>query len=151
MGKDRTGLESRDAAAGAPPWAVALSWGEVGAAPGPCVPAAGLPVRRWMCGGGEPGRRRGPLVLARPAVGVEPGPAAGGAAAARSAGGGARRRRGRPAVERGSAARPAGGEKARAGGINERGLLVERAARGVIGLRFSGLSSTVPKCPTNLT
>jgi hypothetical protein len=29
----------------------------------------------------------------------------------------ARRRRGRPAVERGSAARPAGGEKARAGGM----------------------------------
>jgi hypothetical protein len=83
MGKDRTGLESRDAAAGAPPWAVALPWGEVGAAPGPCVPAAGLPVRRRMCGGGESGRQRGPLVLARPAVGVEPRPAAGGAAAAR--------------------------------------------------------------------
>jgi hypothetical protein len=117
MGKDRTGLESRDAAAGAPPWAVALSWGEVGAAPGPCMPAAGLPVRRWMCGGGEPGRRRGPLVLARPAVGVEPGPAAGGAAAARSAGGGA------------AAARPAGGEKR---GRELMRQARERAARGVI-------------------
>jgi hypothetical protein len=101
--------------------------GEVGAALGPCVPAVGLPVRRRMCGGGELGRRRGPLVLARPAVGAESGAAGGGVAVARSAGGGA-------AVawsaDGGAAVvRPAGGEKR---GRELMRQARERAACGII-------------------
>jgi hypothetical protein len=125
------------------------------------VASRGGGAARWCWRGQRSVSSRGPLRVARrrrsrPAVerGSATWPAGGDKARAGGmwrGGGGARRRRGRPAVERGSAARPAGGEKARAGGINERGLLVERAARWVIGLRFSGLSSTVPKCPTNLT
>jgi hypothetical protein len=102
MGKDRTGLESRDAARGGS----SLGGGEPG--------RRRSGTARWCWGGqlsvpsrGPLGvaRRRGPLVLARPAVGAEPGPAGGGAArwggtaVTRSAGGGA------------AAARPAGGEK----------------------------------------
>jgi hypothetical protein len=111
MGKDRTGLESRDAAAGAPPWAVALSWGQVGAAPGPCVLFAdgcvgvasrGGGAARWCWRGQRSVSSRGPLRVARrrrgrPAVerGLlverKRGREECGAAAARSAGGGARR------------------------------------------------------------